>query len=132
MREKKNKKSFFKLNFKFKFKMLIPSSLNSFESAPFSLLPYPANFDSDGSEVERANAFDDLAKLLEKSNVKFKQTSSANEASDLFVSSPNEQFAMQEDSAGRTKIQALYTLVRYVKLFLPFPSRLGLSSSSSN
>ena len=100
--------------------MLIPSSLTAFESAPFSLLPYPANFDSDGSsEVDRANAFDDLAKLLEKSNVKFKQTSSANEASDLFVSSPNEQFAMQEDSAGRTKIQALYTLVRYVKLFLP-------------
>ena len=87
----------------------IPSSLQDLEREPYNLLPYPHDFDDD-DEAARADSFDRLVEYIENGNqnllsqgmVVF-QTSTAYEG-------------FEEKWNSEERVQALYTLVRYVCL----------------
>ena len=83
----------------------IPSSLHDLERDPYNLLPYPFDF-NDEDEAARADSFLELVHRLEQGN----RTLSTGGIC-LFEPAENE-----EDDAwmNEDRVQALYTLVRYV------------------
>ena len=85
----------------------IPNSLHDLEREPYELLPYPVDFD-DTNEAARADSFDNLVDEIEQGNRKLSK-----EGISLFESvdqdDGEEQVWLDED-----RMQALYTLVRYV------------------
>jgi len=82
-------------------KFPIPSSLTDLESAPYDLLPYPADFDDD-DEAARANSFDELVTRIWNGNAVL-----ANAASGMDLFNNNCGGWCNEE-----RVQALYTLVR--------------------
>lgn len=82
----------------------IPGSLPDLERAPYNLLPYPEDFD-DVDEVARGASFSELVRIIEVGN---RTLNSANMT--LFVSEEEDEEPWLEQS----RIQSLYTLVRYV------------------
>ena len=79
------------------------------EREPYNLLPYPHDFDDD-DEAARADSFSALVDLIDEGN-----QSLLSEGITLFQhyddeTGPTATLWMQND-----RIQALYTLVRYVK-----------------
>ena len=83
----------------------IPSSLQDLERAPYNLLPYPHDFEDD-DEAARADSFDALVSLIEQGNRTLGSGSLA-----LFEDEDGDDPWNDEE-----RIQALYTLVRYVRL----------------
>ncbi len=81
----------------------IPSSLQDLEREPYNLLPYPHDFDDD-DEAARANSFGALVDSLDEGNQALL----------------SDGIALFQHYDGQTKwfhdgrVQALYTLVRYV------------------
>ena len=90
----------------------IPASLQDLEREPYNLLPYPNDFDDD-NEAARAESFSRLVTLIENRN----QTL-LNDGLYLFEkqshSDPNVHEVYDPWMDGE-RIQALYTLVRYVR-----------------
>lgn len=84
----------------------IPASLQELEREPYNLLPYPTDFDDD-DEAARADSFDQLVKLVERGN----ETLLADGLC-LF-----ETLDVPDPWMNGERIQALYTLVRYVSSF---------------
>jgi len=84
----------------------IPSALHDLERDPYNLLPYPETFDDD-DEAARAESFDALVLLIESSN-----RTAANSSMVLFESDGDDE----EPWNNEDRMQALYTLVRYVCL----------------
>jgi len=82
----------------------IPSSLQDLERSPYDLLPYPLNFEDD-DEATRADSFDKLVLVIERSN---RSLSSGGMA--LFETPDGEEDFNEWNDEER--IQALYTLVR--------------------
>lgn len=81
----------------------IPSSLQDLERAPYNLLPYPHDFEDD-DEAARADSFDSLVAIVEQGNR-------------TLVSSSIVLFQDEEGDEpwnDQERIQALYTLVRFV------------------
>ena len=81
----------------------IPSSLQDLEREPYNLLPYPHDFDDD-DEAARADSFSALVDLLDQGNQVL-----LSDGMTLFQTYEGETLWLQSD-----RIQALYTLVRYV------------------
>jgi condensin complex subunit 1 len=83
----------------------IPSSLQDLERAPYNLLPYPHDFEDD-DEAARADSFDALVALVEQGNRTL----------------VNGSLVLFQDEEGddpwndQERIQALYTLVRFVSV----------------
>ena len=73
----------------------IPSSIQDLERAPYDLLPYPEDFSHD-NEASRADSFAALIQILQQGN----------------RSLTNQE--EEEDLLDEERLQALYTLVRYV------------------
>ena len=69
----------------------VPSSIQDLERAPYDLLPYPEDFDDD-NEAARADSFASLVTILQQGN----------------------RAAFDDDWLDDERVQALYTLVRYV------------------
>ena len=88
-------------------KFPIPSSFQDLEREPYNLLPYPLGF-ADDDEATRADSFDQLALSLESGN-----RSLNNGGIDLFETPAGEEDDFDEWN-NEERIQALYTLVRYV------------------
>ena len=95
----------------------IPASLQDLEREPYNLLPYPNDFDDD-DEAARADSFLQLVTLLERGNQELliggmrlfeKQQESNSDIIDV------DELWMDGE-----RIQALYTLVRYVFLSMLF------------
>ena len=95
----------------------IPASLQDLERDPYNLLPYPDSFDADADDDERADAFQNLVDQLQEGNDLL-----ANDGMALFYNnSTNDgmiEVAYNEPWMGHNRIQALYTLVRWVRLFV--------------
>lgn len=79
----------------------IPSSLQDLEREPYELLPYPTDFQDD-NEAARADSFQKLVDFLAQGNHSLNAFTFSEEASE-------EDKWLDED-----RLQALYTLVRYV------------------
>jgi condensin complex subunit 1 len=96
-------------------KFPIPSSFQDLERDPYGLLPYPLGF-ADDDEVTRADSFDQLVLLLERGNLTL-----AHGSIEIFETSDGttdqEGGDIQEWNC-EDRIQALYTLVRYVLTLL--------------
>lgn len=82
----------------------IPSSLQDLEREPYNLLPYPHDFD-DADEAARADSFSSLVELVEEGNQDL-----LSDGIVLFQPFEGQGQWLQND-----RIQALYTLVRYVR-----------------
>jgi hypothetical protein len=82
----------------------IPASLQDLEREPYNLLPYPQDFDDD-DEAARADSFSGLVDLVERGNRTLMSGGVA-----LFQEYDDEQELWNNED----RIQALYTLVRYV------------------
>jgi hypothetical protein len=80
----------------------IPSSIQDLERAPYDLLPYPDDFNDD-DEGARAESFAALVHTLEQGNRTLA-------SSDVRLFQPDDDDLWM----GEERIQALYTLVRYV------------------
>jgi hypothetical protein len=81
----------------------IPSSIQDLERAPYDLVPYPDDFNDD-DEAARTESFAALVHTLEQGNRTLA-------SSDVMLFQPdNDDLWMDEE-----RIQALYTLVRYVE-----------------
>ena len=93
----------------------IPSSFQELEREPYNLLPYPTDFDDD-DEAARADSFCQLVELIERGN-------------QSLLSDGLYLFQKQSESSGDPnvieghnpwmdgeRVQALYTLVRYVSV----------------
>ena len=89
----------------------IPTSLQDLEREPYNLLPYPIDFDDD-DEAARADSFCQLVILIEQGNQTLLQGG-------IYL------FQKQQESNSNVhevydpwmdgeRIQAMYTLVRYV------------------
>ena len=98
----------------------IPASLQDLEREPYNLLPYPNDFDDD-DEAARADSFLQLVNLIERGNQELlvggiclfqKQQQSDSDIIDV------DDLWMDGD-----RIQALYTLVRYVFYWRYFHAR---------
>ncbi|KAL9181578.1 LOW QUALITY PROTEIN: hypothetical protein ACHAXT_010383 [Thalassiosira profunda] len=83
----------------------IPASLQELESAPYNLLPYPADFD-DSDESARAESFGALVRHLEAGN-----RTLASAGIGLFEEEEGEEEGYEEWN-DHERMQALYTLVR--------------------
>lgn len=81
----------------------IPSSLQDLEREPYNLLPYPHDFDDD-DEAARADSFSALVDHIEQGNQVL-----LSEGITLFQS-----YEGQTSWLDNERIQAMYTLVRYV------------------
>lgn len=90
----------------------VPTSLQELESEPYSLLPYPNDFD-DVDEAARADSFDALVALLERGN-----RTLINGGMVLFEEEEEEGEDEDNKDGGydpwmdQERVQALYTLVR--------------------
>ena len=78
----------------------IPSSLQDLERSPLNLLPYPENFD-DSNEASRADSFQSLVQQVLQQGNRCLQN--------IAVFYNEEEVWLDEE-----RLQALYTLVRYV------------------
>jgi condensin complex subunit 1 len=85
----------------------IPASLQDLEREPYNLLPYPHDFDDD-DEAARADSFDRLVDLIEQGNKNL-----LSQGMIVFQNSKAYE-GYDENWNGNDRIQALYTLVRYV------------------
>jgi hypothetical protein len=83
----------------------IPASLQDLERDPYNLLSYPHDFDDD-DEAARADSFSRLVEIVECGN----RTLMSGGIS-LFQ---QQYYEGQEPWLEEERIQALYTLVRYV------------------
>ena len=92
-------------------KFSIPSSFQDLERDPYDLLPYPVGF-ADDDEVTRADSFDQLVIGLERGNRTL--MNGGIELFETFDGTCEEEGNIQEWSC-EDRIQALYTLVRYVQ-----------------
>jgi condensin complex subunit 1 len=98
----------------------IPSSLQDLERAPYNLIPYPHDFEDD-DEAARADSFDALVTLVEQGNRTL----------------VNGSLVLFQDEEGddpwndQERIQALYTLVRFVSVscFVRYIKRRMLTPS---
>jgi condensin complex subunit 1 len=84
----------------------IPTSLQELERSPYNLQPYPHDFEDD-DEATRAESFDKLVQLVERGN-----RTLASGGMSLFETPEGEEGL--EDWMDDDRVQALYTLVRYV------------------
>jgi len=93
----------------------IPASLHDLERAPYDLLPYPLDFD-DEDEAARADSFSALVHGLEQGN----RTLSSGGLS-LFDSVEDSDDDQNEEERwmDEDRVQAMYTLVRYVHPEIP-------------
>lgn len=83
----------------------IPASLHDLEREPYNLLPYPHDFD-DEDEAARAESFSRLVETVDRGNRML-----VSEGISLFQ---RQQYEGEDPWMGEERIQALYTLVRYV------------------
>ena len=89
----------------------IPASLQDLEREPYNLFPYPSDFD-DADEAARADSFSQLVALIERGNQSLL-------ASGLYLF-PKQQggdpnvVEVEDPWMDGERVQALYTLVRYV------------------
>ena len=85
----------------------IPASLQDLEREPYSLLPYPNDFEDD-DEAARADSFTALVGLIERGNRSL-ETGGVS----LFTT-PNQEdeFVDNETWMDEDRVQSLYTLVR--------------------
>jgi hypothetical protein len=83
----------------------IPASLQDLEREPYSLLPYPQDFDDD-DEAARADSFGRLVEIIERGNRTLVSSGIA-----LFQQQQNYDDG-QEAWLEEDRVQALYTLVR--------------------
>jgi hypothetical protein len=81
----------------------IPSSFQDLEREPYNLLPYPNDFDDD-DEAARADSFMQLVALLERGN-------QALISGGVYLFQQEEGYDPWMDGE---RVQAMYTLVRYV------------------
>jgi len=95
----------------------VPANLNDFESSPYTLESYPENF-NDETEIDRANSFDDLVSILESGNRGLKKGATHVEVANMWCVDDGE-FGLDEGSAGRERVQSLYTLVRKTSSLAP-------------
>lgn len=86
----------------------IPASLQELEREPYNLLPYPTDFDDD-DEAARADSFCQLVKLIERGNETL--------LADGLCLFQTQHGSQQDPWMDGERIQALYTLVRYVSYF---------------
>lgn len=86
----------------------IPSSLPDLERDPYNLQPYPESF-QDSDEVVRGESFLELVRFIDQGN-----RTLASCSMQLFL--PDDEY--DEPWLQRDRMQALYTLVRYVILLL--------------
>ena len=84
----------------------IPASIQDLERDPYNLLPYPHDFE-DGDEAARADSFARLVGLIETGN---RTLSSGG----LFLFDPRQRSEGEDPWMDEDRVQALYTLVRYV------------------
>ena len=84
----------------------IPASLHDLERDPYNLLPYPYDFD-DEDEAARADSFSALVDGLEDGNHRL-----STEGGALFGNLDED--AEEDPWLDEDRVQALYTLVRYV------------------
>ena len=109
----------------------IPVSIHDLEREPYNLLPYPNDFDDDNNnnnnnDETRIHSFQKLVYCIEQGNRCLNGTTgnNSNDGSmmNLFMPTPNDDDGdTNADMEGEdepwmdeTRIQALYTLVRYV------------------
>ena len=95
-------------------KFPIPTSFPDLERNPYNLSPYPLDFDDD-DEAARADSFDRLVNLLDDGHCELN-----NDGILLFCNNGCEDNGDDDAGGGTTtwcdvdRVQALYTLVRYV------------------
>ena len=90
----------------------IPASLQDLEREPYNLLPYPHDFDDD-DEAARADSFCQLVTLIERGN-------SSLLTGGLYLFQQNNDPNVEEiydPWMDGERVQAMYTLVRYVTFF---------------
>ena len=95
----------------------IPASLQDLEREPYNLLPYPHDFDDD-DEAARADSFCQLVTLIERGN-------SSLLTGGLYLFQQQQQQQNNDPNVEEIydpwmdgeRVQAMYTLVRYVTFF---------------
>ena len=99
----------------------IPLSIHDLEREPYNLLPYPNDFEDDDEE-SRIHSFQKLVQCIEQGNRCLTNVHSSNDGMmNLFLPTPNntvdndDDINEEEESwMDETRMQACYTLVRYV------------------
>ena len=104
----------------------IPVSIHDLEREPYNLLPYPNDFEDDNDDETRNYSFQKLIQCIEQGNRCLNGNGTSAGKSDghmmmnLFMPTPNDD-STDADFEGEdepwmdeVRIQALYTLVRYV------------------
>jgi hypothetical protein len=84
----------------------IPASIQDLERDPYNLLPYPHDFE-DGDEAARADSFARLVGLIDQGN----QTLISG---GLYLFDQRQRSQGEDPWMDEDRVQALYTLVRYV------------------
>jgi hypothetical protein len=103
----------------------IPVSIHDLEREPYNLLPYPNDFEDDNDEEIRMQSFQKLVHYIEQGNRYLhgnRDGMQQHTMMNLFVPASNEKVNddMDDDDdddepwMDETRMQALYTLVRYV------------------
>ena len=101
----------------------VPSSLPELEREPYHLLPYPENF-HDADEVARGESFLELVRLIEQGNHVL-----AGASMQLFVA--EDENDADEPWLNRDRMQAFYTLVRYVDCVMLLFTCRGLTNNNA-
>ena len=93
----------------------IPVSIHDLEHEPYNLLPYPNDFEDDNDEETRIHSFQKLVQYIEQGN---RCLNGNRDGMNLFLPSSNDDDiddeGEEEPWMDETRVQALYTLVRYV------------------
>ena len=90
----------------------IPASLQDLEREPYNLLPYPNDFDDD-DEAARADSFSQLVTLIERGNQSLLTGGLYLFQKQTHGGDPNVHEVYDPWMDGE-RVQAMYTLVRYV------------------
>ena len=118
-----------------KIRFPIPVSIHDLEREPYNLLPYPNDFEDDNDEETRIQSFQKLVQCIEQGNRCLNgHGSDGTLMMNLFLPSNNNDDDDDDDDLDgeeepwmdETRIQALYTLVRYVLMIvdvIPHPPR---------
>jgi hypothetical protein len=94
----------------------IPVSIHDLEREPYNLLPYPNDFEDDNDDETRTHSFQKLVQYIEQGNRCLSGNHDGLLQMNLFLPSTNdeEDIGEEEPWMDESRIQALYTLVRYV------------------
>lgn len=102
----------------------IPVSIHDLEREPYNLLPYPNDFEDDNDDETRNSSFQKLVQCIEQGNRCLNGTGKSDgNMMNLFMPTSNDDDDDDKDAdfegedepwMDEVRIQALYTLVRYV------------------